>query len=295
MPSRNEEERYAIKNGIVPRKGFRFIDPDYSTLEVRISNCYHHDPNMTKYLWDPGNDMHLDTCMDCFLLDPDEVDKASRDCTKNDVVFPQFYGDYYVNCATNLWNDIHKYHLKTKSGVPMMEHLKKHGITSYSKFEDHMAEVEEIFWQERFPVYNQWKKDTWQLYLEQGYLESFFGFRFGGGMDRNNALNYQIQSTAFHCLLWAYIHINKQIKEDRLMARLLGETHDSLLQETPESEFNYCIEILKKNMVDDLLDNFSWINCPIEIEIETTEVDQSWYHKKLFEVYRKEPNFKLAA
>jgi DNA polymerase-1 len=292
LSARDQTAVFIVKNGIIPRPGNRFLDSDYSTIEVHGAAWYTHDPKLLDYLWNPASDMHRDATMDCFKLEPDEVHKDARKCGKNSFVFPEFYGDYYVNCATHLWEDIEKYKLVTTKNVLIKDHLKKHGIKTYKQFESHIQEVEDYFWNERFKVYTQWKKDTWNLYLNQGYLESFLGFKFTGSMDRNNSLNYQIQSTAFHCLLWAYTKLARYIRENKLKTILIGETHDSMVKDVPKDEFDHIISITKKIMVDDLIDQFPFIITPIEIEIEATDVDGSWYTKKLIETYRKEPKIK---
>lgn len=290
IPSRIPESAAAIRKGFIPRPGLRFVDADYSGIEVAVSACYHKDPTMIDYLWDKTKDMHRDMTMECYILDPDEVTKDARKCGKNSFVFPEFYGDYFINCAKNLWEDIDTYDLRTQNKqVPFKEHLKKHGISTYNKFEDHIQEVEIRFWEDRFKVYNQWKKDTWLQYLDTGYLQSYFGFIFTGGMDRNNALNYQIQSTAFHLLLWAYIRMNRSLKQNKMRTHLIGETHDSAVAEVCPFEFVDFLTMMKKIMVDDLLKEFPWIIIPIEIEIEACEIDEPWYYKKFLESYRKSP------
>jgi len=289
LSSRDPLAVEVVKGGVIPRTGNRFLDSDYSTIEVHGAAWYTKDPQLLEYLWNPASDMHRDATMDCFKLDPDDVHKDARKCGKNSFVFPEFYGDYYVNCATHLWNDIEKHKLTTKKNVPLKQHLKKHGIKNYQHFEDHIREVEDYFWNERFKVYTQWKENTWNLYLEQGYLESFFGFKFSGSMEKNKSLNYQIQSTAFHCLLWAFTKLYRFIKDNKLKTWLIGETHDSMVKDVPPDEFDLILHTTKKIMVDDLIAQFPFIITPIEIEIEATDTDGAWHTKKLIETYRKEP------
>ena len=38
--------------------------------------------------------------------------------------------------------------------------------------------------------------------------------------------------------------------------------------------------MIRKVMCGDIRKKFDWINVPLDIEVEMTEVDQSWYYKK---------------
>jgi DNA polymerase I - 3'-5' exonuclease and polymerase domains len=226
IPIRDKGVGEMIRTAIIPRNGRCLVELDYGGIEVKIAACYHKDPTMMEYLNDKTKDMHRDMAMECFKLKIDEVNKDIRYCGKNLFVFPQFYGDWWLSCSRNLWEAVGKFKLKTTSGTPLLEHLKKVGITRLGKqdpskstvpgtFEHHIKNVENNFWGKRFPVYAQWKKNWFNKYLERGWLKTKTGFICQGVVERNGIINYPIQGSAFHCLLWALINITKGNRKKR--------------------------------------------------------------------------------
>jgi len=280
-PVRDELSKKIVRKCFLPSRGNRLLEVDYSGIEVKVSACYHKDPTMLEYLHDKTKDMHRDCASDCYLLPVDEVTKIIRYCGKNKFVFPQFYGDYYGNCARNLWESIDQYELKTSHDVPLRKHLRSKKIRSYSDFENHIKEVERHFWEERFRVYGEWKKRWWRKYLARGYFDTYTGFRCQGVLERNQAINFPIQGSAFHCLLWSLIMIDEWLRETGKKSRIVGQIHDSILFDVVPEEFDELLENVNRIMTKELTKTWSdWIIVPIEIEADACEIDQSWYYKK---------------
>ena len=153
---------------------------------------------MIKYIKDLGSDMHTDMEIQIFLLD--EFDKKEESCkklryaTKNGFVFPQFYGDYYGNNVGSLSREVRlpmkgAYKdddgLELFSGIYLGEHLKRKGIRSVRSFTEHLREIENHFWTDRFPVFADWKKLWWRKYQKIGYFDMLSGFRFSRVLDIN--------------------------------------------------------------------------------------------------------------
>jgi DNA polymerase I-like protein with 3'-5' exonuclease and polymerase domains len=267
-----------------------FVEADYSGAEVRTSVCYHHDERMRTYVEDPTTDMHRDVAMQIFMLD--EFDKKIpghkllRQVAKNGFVFPQFYGSYYANCARNMavsWCKLpqHK-EWKSGDGVPFTDsesigdHLIKNGITNFIEFTNHVQEVEEDFWENRFSAYNAWKTKNWMSYQRKGYVDMYTGFRCSGLMKRTEVNNIAIQGSAFHCLLWAFIAIDRWIRKNRLKTRLVLQIHDALLLDVPEKEYDLVIPMVKDIMCNKLRENWKWIDIPFDVEFDLCPVDGSW-------------------
>jgi len=279
-PVRDPELKKIVRKCFLPSKGNRLLEVDYSGIEVKISACYHKDPSMLEYLHDKSKDMHRDSAMDCYLLPAEEVTKMIRYCGKNKFVFPQFYGDYYKNCARNLWDAIDQYELHTASGIPLRKHLASKKILSYQDFEEWIRKVEERFWWEKFREYSEWKDRWWNTYVARGFFDTLTGFRCRGVMKRNEVINYPVQGAAFHCLLWSLIMIDRWIEERRLKSRIVGQIHDSILFDVVPEEFDELLENVNKIMTKQLKKVWKWIIVPLEIEAEACEVDQPWYYKK---------------
>lgn len=278
IPIRNPEIGPVIRGGIIPRPGCQIVEVDYGAIEVAISAVYHKDPNMIKYIEDESTDMHRDTCKDIFMLNDAQWTKDIRGIAKNKFVFPQFYGDYYASCALALWEFTE--HLKTKEDIPVHQHLRKKGIRNYKMFEDHVKKAEDIFWNERFPVYNDWRKRQFRLYKQKGYLTTKLGFKFSTIMDWKQCSNYPIQGTAFHCLLWSVIQVNEFIKRKGLKSFLMGQIHDSMILNVYPEEREYLLKYIRWVSTIKIREVFKWINVPLKVEAEITGVDEPWSMKK---------------
>jgi DNA polymerase-1 len=279
IPARDKEIKRLVRKAVKARPGHHIVEIDYSGIEVSIAACYHQDPTMLKYLRDPKSNMHRDMAMICFKLDMDQWTDLIRYSAKNKFVFPEFYGDYFVTCATNLWADIDTLKLETAQGVPLREHLRKKGIKTYKQFENHIKKVEKDFWRERFPVYAKWKDTHHANYEERGYFDLKTGFRCHGIMARNEVINYPVQGAAFHCLLWSLIQVNKKLNEKGFESCIIGQIHDSLLLDIKHEELEEVLEICKQVTCADLEAHWDWITVPMGVDVEVAPLDKSWYDK----------------
>ena len=290
IPVRDPKMAKRIRSAFIARPGRRIIETDYGGIEVKTAACYHKDPNMISYLEDETKDMHRDTAMECFKLEKDQVTNETRYCGKNMFVFPQFYGDWYIKCAKNMWEAIPKMDLKTVDGMNLKEHLANQGIKSLGDldpresprkgtFEHHIKEIEHLFWNERFPVYRQWKKDWYDEYKDRRHVLSKTGFICQGYMTRNEVINYPIQGDAFHCLLWSLIELMKEIKKQKMKTLIIGQIYDAIVSDVPEEETDDYINITQEIMVGRLMKEWDWIIVPLDIDTEAAPVEGNWSQK----------------
>jgi len=279
QPTRIPEIKKMVRSAVIPRLGHVLVEADYSGVEVRMAAVYHKDKRMIQDITDPTKDMHRDMAKACYLLDNDEWTKNTRYCAKNKFVFPQFYGDYYKNCAANLWMAIHVMKLETSQGVPLKKHLAKHGIRNYDAFEKHIQETEDYFWNDRYTTYRDWKEDHYAKYLENGYVDLKTGFRCSGLMSKNDAINYPIQGSAFHCLLWAFIQLNGYCETELNKTKMIGQIHDASNADVHMLEFNQYMDTAFDIMENKVRLHWPWINVPLDVEAEVTSLDGSWYTK----------------
>jgi len=280
IPKRDKEAQEIVRRAILPHEGCQLIEVDFSGIEVRVSVCYHKDPAMIVYINDKTTDMHRDMAQQIYILSEDEWTDDTRFYAKNGFVFPEFYGDYYVSCARAMWKAIEDAHLETRQGIPLKRHLRSKGIRSYDDFEDHMKKVEEHFWGERFPVYNEWKERQWKRYLKRGYLDLYTGFRCSGVMGRNETSNYPIQGSAFHCLLWSFIEVQRILVAERWKSRLVGQIHDSMVSNTHPDEREDLLALIKEITCKRLQEHWPWIIVPMEVEADLCPVDAPWNEKQ---------------
>ena len=291
IPIRNPEIGRLVRSAFVARPGRRLVEIDYSGIEVRIAACYHKDPVMLRYIRNPEKDMHRDMAAECYRLPPEEVSKKVRYCGKNKFVFPQFYGDWYLSCARALWESIDQMGLQTVSGIPLKEHLAAEGIKKLGKcdpkkeprpgtFERHIQLVEKDFWGKRFRKYSEWKKKWYEKYKRRGFFDTLTGFRCEGYMKRNDVINYPVQGSAFHCLLWSLIEIQKEIEKRGMKTLIVGQIHDSIVADVPDEELEEYLTMAKEIMTERLPEAWDWINVPIDVEAEVTPVEGSWIQKE---------------
>lgn len=296
IPKRDKEAMTIVRKAIFPRKGHQLIEVDFSGAEVRVACCYHQDPKMRAYIEDSTTDMHGDMAAQIFMVDDFDRHepgcKILRQAAKNGFVFPQFYGDYYKNCAENAgcrWGRLPKtkwikgkqqgLDIGDKYGGFLVDHLISKGIRSYEMFEDHMQKVENDFWHNRFRVYEEWKDKIWNKYQYQGYIDFLTGFRVSGVLTKNECLNTPIQGSAFHCLLWSFIQVDKFIQKFNLDTRIIGQIHDAMVLDVNPNELDYVAEMVHKIMCKRIRKHWQWINIPMEADIEMCDVDCSWNEK----------------
>lgn len=291
IPKRDKESAAICRKALYARPGHLLLEADYSGIEVAISACYHQDPNMLSYIKNPNSDMHGDMAEQIFFID--NLDKSIpshktlRSAAKNGFVFPEFYGDYYGNCATSLacnWGGLSTGRWKSGQGLEMGEfepaflsdHLMKNGIKNLQNFTQHIKEIENDFWNRRFPVYKQWKEDVWATYQKTGYVELLTGFRCYGPMSFNDVTNYPVQGAAFHCLLWSFIQLDKQIRKRKWKSRLIGQIHDAIVIDVYPPELNKLTKLMQKIMINKLKKTWTWITVPLDIEIDVSPVDGNY-------------------
>lgn len=299
IPVRDPVTSKIIRQCFIPRGPDRvLVEIDFSGIEVRIAAAYCKDPVLIKYIKDPTKDMHRDMAAEIYRCKPKQVTKMTRYCAKNMFVFPEFYGSYFVQCAPNLWSAIDKHKLDV-DGTPMREWLKSQGIkklgekdsnydtgrikTKKGTFYDHVRNVEEDFWGKRFKVYADWKKQWYQKYLANGGFHTLTGFAHEGYLKRNDVINYPVQGSAFHCLLWTLTELNTYLVKNRMKSLIVGQIHDSIVADVHLDELDDYIEMARYTMTQALLDHWKWINVPIDVEIDVTPPGGSWHEKKPLE------------
>jgi uracil-DNA glycosylase family 4 len=269
IPKRDKASNKIIRELLYPHQGQKLNEYDYKGIEVAVAACYCKDKNLIKYVSDPATDMHRDTGIELFMYEdnPYDFQKADRQLAKNKFVFPQFYGSYFELDAPPLWE---------KCTTEAKANMKKHGIRNLRDFTEHVREIENSFWNDRFPGYAQWKKDTYKFYLKHGYLDSLTGFRYYGPMKKNEALNICIQGSAHHVLLRTFNKISDVITDKKLKSKMIGQIHDSMIPSIDPGEESYIDKMIWYYGTQEIHDGFKWMIVPVEIEKSAGLVDRPW-------------------
>jgi DNA polymerase I-like protein with 3'-5' exonuclease and polymerase domains len=295
IPKRDEESMQMCRRALLPRPGHQLLEVDFSGAEVRIAACYHKDPTMLKYIKNPASDMHADMAKQIFMIDKfDKKIPAHHDlrfATKSFFIFAQFYGDYYVNCAKNLCDG-----LKLPAGkwtgtegieMPdgtLAQHLRSQGIKSLDMFTAHLKEIEHDFWHKRFPEYTEWKDRWWNVYKKHGYIDTLSGFRCGGVMDSKQVINFPIQGSSFHCMLWSFIQLDRIMQEENWDTKLVSQIHDSIIFDVNPEELEHVKKVVRRVTCEDLPKAWEWICIPMDVEMELCPIDGSWANKEKLKV-----------
>ncbi len=291
MPIRDPEFARLVRRAFISRPNHQVTEVDYSGVEICNAACYHLDPRMIRYIKTGPGRLHTDMAGKCYMLPHSQITKDVRYCGKNMFVFPEFYGDYYLHCAQSLWKAITQMNLERVDGCDLLTHLEEKGIYTLGTcdpdqspeegtFEEHLQNVEYDFWNKRFKVYGQWKKDWWFEYLKKGYFDTLTGFRIEGLFKRNEVINYPVQGSAFHWLLWSLIRIQKLLRKYHMRSVIVGQIHDSIVSDVHKKELKDYLEIAKQVMTIDVRKHWKWIIVPLEIEAEVAPVGGSWYEKE---------------
>ena len=267
QPKRDKNAKKLLREFITPSKGNRIVEMDYRALEVSGNCMYSKDPTLIKYLLDPTADMHRASAADCFMLKPEEVTKALRGDVKGQFVFAEFYGSFYKQVAKDLWETAEVHNLR--------QHLYDKGIRNFEDFERHIQEAERILWEDRFPVHNEWRESQWKFYQKHGYVELKTGFKCYGPMSRNNTFNTPVQGSSYHILQWTMNQVNKKVMRLE-RSRIIGEIHDSCIFDAHPSEQDLIDYWYWDYGTQKVREHWDWINVPLTIEKEHSEIDGSW-------------------
>lgn len=314
MPKRDKAKKKLIRKGLIPRKGCRLVEIDFSGNEVSGSAAFHRDPSFIQYLTRDDIDMHWDCAKRIYMLpdglecsSPDkktaETLKAIRYSAKNGYTFPQFYGSWWKDCAVSLWENIHSLHLTTPDGKDITQHLQENGINGLgtpikekkngrtffkappNTFLSHVADFEKYFWNEMFPTYKQWKEDWIKEYYVKGYCDTPTGFRIKGDLSRNCIINYPVQGSSFHLLVWCFIKFMRELEQRNFKSLLIGQVHDSIVADVPDEEFEDFValgfDICENKVYNDPWGE--WIVVKPEVDCEYSEVDGSWANMNDYE------------
>lgn len=264
-PKRDKVAKKIVRTGIVCPKGYRLVEVDFSGAEVNTSAAYHRDPIFINYQMDEHADMHRDNSAGVWKCTPENVTKTVRSVIKNAWTFPAFYGSTYISCASSLWDNRN---LTLADGTTCLDSLKKSGIHTYDKFVAHLKVAEEYMWGTMFKEYTAWKDKVNKDYQENGYIDTFFGFKLVGYLDKKQAANYQIQGTSFHVLLWCLNRARAEIIKRGMKTKLVGQIHDSAIAYVSEGEEFEFLSMLKHICEVEVNEAFDWVVVPYKVDIE---------------------------
>lgn len=283
ISNRDKDAARYIRSLLLPdEKGWCICEADLKGCEVSGTACHTKDRNLIAYVSDSSLDMHRDVGTVICHCDKDMISKEIRGILKM-YTFGSFYGSYWKKTAPLLWKQFTIHQPSFTDGTPIFDYFASHNIPDLERFTSIVQDADNYFWNEQFPEFKAWKEAQWDLYLSQGYVDMFTGFRRVGPLSRNQAINTPIQGDSGHINMWLCQYVLAQIKRTGIRARLFMQIHDSVLAVVHHDDLaQYCkfyktgIELLRKR--------WEWMIVPFPVEFEVAPPGMSWFDKKEYVV-----------
>lgn len=275
----DKEMSQLVRSVFVPQfDGYCLVEADLKGCEVSGAACHTKDPNLIAYVSDSSLDMHRDIGEILYKVDKSLISKDLRSVTKS-YTFGSFYGSYYKLTAPHVYKQLQTLRPTLTDGTPIFDHLESKGIHTLEAFTDNTQMADDYFWNQQFPGYTRWKKEMWEGYLQNGFVDMFTGFRRYGPLSRNQVINTPIQGDSGHINLWLCGYVLSRIAKDNLQAKLFLQIHDSVVGFVHESCLDkYCSYYT--DGIAKLRSMWKWMICPFPVEFEVAPVGASWYDKK---------------
>lgn len=216
-----------IRRAFIPETGNKLISADYSQLELRLLAYITRDERMLD-AFQNNEDIHAQTAQLVFgAKTPAEMKIARRNAK-----ITNFAIAYAVEA----------YGLAQRVGISRVE--AKQVIEDYY---------------ETYKGVKKFMEETPEVAKEKGFVTSIYGRRryVPSINDRNynlrsraerEAINMPIQGTASDIVKIAMLKVDAALKKANLKTQMIMQVHDELLFESPETEVEQAMEIIKREM-----------------------------------------------
>jgi DNA polymerase-1 len=240
IPVRSAEGR-RIREAFIAPKGCHIVSADYSQIELRIMAHLSQDAGMLQAFAN-NEDIHRHTAAEVFGVERENVDNEQRRYAKV-INFGLIYGMSAFGLAQNL-------------------NIERGAAASY---------IERYF--ARYPGVREYMENTRAIAKQKGYVETYFGRRLwvpeinsANGQRRAGAeraaINAPMQGTAADLIKLAMIAVDKWLRTEKLLTKLIMQVHDELVLEVPDSELE-----LVKTTLPILMQNVAKLDVPLLAEV----------------------------
>lgn len=250
IPVRMELGRL-IRKVFIPEEGYRFVDADYSQIELRVLAHCSGDEHLIQ-AYKEQSDIHRITASQAFHIPFDEVTPQQRRNAKA-VNFGIVYGISSFGLSQDLSitrKEAAKYIDDYFATYPGIKTFLDHAVT-HAKEEGYVVTL----FGRRRPV---------PELSSSNFMQRSFGERV--------AMNSPIQGAAADIIKIAMIRVNQRLKDQKMKSRLVLQVHDELLIEAYEPELDEVQNILKEEM-----EHAAELKVPLEIDMHTGD---NWYEAK---------------
>ena len=250
IPIRMELGR-EIRKVFVPEEGYRFVDADYSQIELRVLAHVSDDRHLIE-AYNSDEDIHKITASQVFKVPLDEVTPRLRSNAKA-VNFGIVYGISSFGLSEDL----------SISKKEAAEYIKSY-FENYGRVKEFMDETVEHAKENGYVVTLFNRRRPVPELKSGNFMTREFGKRI--------AMNSPIQGTAADIIKIAMINVYKRLKREKLKSRLLLQIHDELLIEALDNEIVRVKQIMEEEMVNA-------VKLKVALQIDMHE-GNSWFDAK---------------
>ena len=227
IPVRMELGRL-IRKVFIPEEGYRFVDADYSQIELRVLAHCSGDEHLIQ-AYKEQSDIHRITASQVFHIPFDEVTPQQRRNAKA-VNFGIVYGISSFGLSQDLSitrKEAAKYIDDYFATYPGIKTFLDHAVT-HAKEEGYVVTL----FGRRRPV---------PELSSSNFMQRSFGERV--------AMNSPIQGTAADIIKIAMNRVDARLRKENMQSRLILQIHDELLVETKIEEIEEVSHILNEEMI----------------------------------------------
>lgn len=250
IPVRQELGR-ELRKFFISDEGNVLIDADYSQIELRVLAAVSDDKNMIE-AFNNNEDIHAITASQVFNMPLSMVTPLMRSRAK-----AVNFGIVYGIGAFSLSKDIK---------VPVYEAKKyiENYLSHYSGVNKYMEDVVIDAKNKGFvtTLFNR------RRYLPELSSSNAIQRSFGERVARN----MPIQGTAADIIKIAMVKVFNRLRDENMKARLIMQVHDELIIESPESESQKAMQILKEEMENA-------VKIQVQLSVDA-HIGKTWYDAK---------------
>ena len=248
IPIRTEEGRKIRKAFVTGDKDYVFFSADYSQVELRLMAHLSQDKELIN-AFNHGIDVHTATASKIYHVPLEEVTSEMRRRAKT--------ANFGIIYGISAWGLAERLHISRKEGKEL--------IDGYFKL---------------YPDVKKYMEESVEKARKKEYVETIMGRRrylrdinsrnaVIRGMAERNAINAPIQGSAADIIKMAMICINKRIREEGLLSRMIIQVHDELNFKCHKSE-----QHLLQSLVTNCMEQVVKLSVPLTV---STGFGENWY------------------
>lgn len=247
IPIRTELGR-EMRKFFIAGEGKKFVDADYSQIELRVLADLSDDKNMID-AFNSGDDIHAITASQVFGIPLELVTPQFRSRAK-----AVNFGIVYGIGAFSLAKDIGVSNGEAKQYI-------ENYLAHYSGVDAYMKRMIELAREKGYSETLFKRKRYLPELSSKNHMLRAFGERV--------ARNMPIQGTAADIIKIAMVRVDDRLKAENMRSRLILQVHDELIVESPEEEAEKALEIVTQEMEN---------ACKMKVLLRADgKIGNSWY------------------